>query len=62
MNQVIPKGRTKEDIKIREQLIKDFYARWISEHCPDGTVVKIYTGALDGNAALAAYNAAVAAL
>lgn len=33
----IPKGRTKEDIKIREKLIKDFYAQWISEH-PDKKV------------------------
>ena len=30
----IPKGRTKTEIKVREKLIKDFYARWISEH-PD---------------------------
>ena len=28
----IPKGRTKDDIKVREKLIKDFYAQWISEH------------------------------
>ena len=28
----IPKGRTKDDIKVREKLIKDFYAHWISEH------------------------------
>ena len=28
----IPKGRTKEEIKAREKLIKDFYAQWISEH------------------------------
>ena len=33
----IPKGRTKDDIKIREKLIKDFYAQWISEH-PDKKV------------------------
>ena len=33
----IPLGRTKEDIKTREKLIKDFYARWISEH-PDKKV------------------------
>ena len=45
MNQVIPKGRTKEDIKIREQLIKDFYARWISEH-PDK---KVYNKSLKAN-------------
>jgi len=28
----IPVGHTKEDIKAREQLIKDFYAQWIAEH------------------------------
>ena len=28
----IPIGHTKEDIKAREQLIKDFYAQWIAEH------------------------------
>ena len=26
----IPQGRTKEDIKAREQIIKDFYAGWIA--------------------------------
>jgi len=30
----IPKGRTKDEIKAREKLIKDFYSQWISEH-PD---------------------------
>lgn len=30
----IPKGKTKEDIKQRERIIKDFYADWISKH-PD---------------------------
>ena len=30
----IPKGKSREDIKIREKIIKDFYAKWISEH-PD---------------------------
>ena len=30
----IPAGTRKEDIKVREKIIKDFYARWISEH-PD---------------------------
>ena len=30
----IPLGHTKEEIKIREKLIKDFYAQWISSH-PD---------------------------
>ena len=28
----IPQGRTKEDIKVREKIIKDFYADWIAEH------------------------------
>ena len=28
----IPIGRTKEEIKTREKIIKDFYAKWISEH------------------------------
>ena len=28
----IPAGHTREDIKAREKLIKDFYAQWISEH------------------------------
>ena len=28
----IPTGHTKEAIKAREKLIKDFYAQWISEH------------------------------
>ena len=30
----IPAGTRKEDIKARERIIKDFYAKWISEH-PD---------------------------
>ena len=30
----IPTGTRKEDIKAREKIIKDFYAKWISEH-PD---------------------------
>ena len=30
----IPSGHTKEDIKAREKLIKDFYAQWIAAH-PD---------------------------
>ena len=30
----IPRGHTKDEIKVREKLIKDFYAQWISEH-PD---------------------------
>ena len=37
MTQDIPAGRRKEEIKAREQLIKDFYARWIAEH-PDKKV------------------------
>ena len=28
----IPIGRTKEEIKTREKIIKDFYAMWIIEH------------------------------
>lgn len=32
-----PKGRSKDDIKVREKLIKDYYAQWISEH-PDKKV------------------------
>ena len=30
----IPRGHTKEEIKVREELIKSFYVQWISEH-PD---------------------------
>ena len=30
----IPTGHTKEDIKAREKLIKDFYVQWIAAH-PD---------------------------
>jgi len=30
----IPTGTSKEEIKVRERIIKDFYAKWISEH-PD---------------------------
>jgi hypothetical protein len=40
MKQDIPTGRTKEDIKVREQLIKDFYAQWIAEH-PDKKVLNV---------------------
>ena len=32
MTNDIPAGHTKEDIKAREKLIKDFYAQWIAEH------------------------------
>ncbi len=28
----IPVGKTREDIKTRERIIKDFYARWIAEN------------------------------
>ena len=28
----IPTGRTKDDIKAREKMIKDFYTKWISSH------------------------------
>ena len=28
----IPKGKSKQEIKIREKIIKDFYAKWIAEH------------------------------
>ena len=31
---MIPTGNNREDIKQRDKLIKDFYARWIAEH-PD---------------------------
>jgi hypothetical protein len=30
----IPRGNSREDIKARRQIIKDFYASWIAEH-PD---------------------------
>lgn len=33
----VPKGRTRPEIKIREKMIKDFYAKWISEH-PDKSI------------------------
>ena len=32
MTNDIPAGHTKEDIKAREKLIKDFYVQWIAEH------------------------------
>ena len=38
MTQDIPTGRTKEEIKDREQIIKDFYAQWIAGH-PDKKVL-----------------------
>ena len=34
---VIPKGSTPEDIKVRKQIIGDFYAKWNAEH-PDKKV------------------------
>ena len=34
----VPKGRTRSEIKIREKMIKDFYAKWISEH-PDKSII-----------------------
>ena len=37
MEKEIPKGNTKEDYRARKQIIKDFYAHWISEH-PDKKV------------------------
>ena len=44
MTNDIPAGHTKEDIKAREKLIKDFYAQWIAEH-PEK---KIWNRRLDG--------------
>jgi hypothetical protein len=38
MTHLIPTGRTKEDIKKRERIIKDFYAQWIAEH-PDKRIM-----------------------
>ena len=43
MTQMIPLGRSKEDIKVREQIIKDFYANWIAEH-PNKKVLNIALG------------------
>ena len=43
MKHDIPTGRTKEEIKTREQLIKDFYALWISEH-PDKKILNVALG------------------
>ena len=34
----IPMGRSKQEIKIREKIIKDFYAKWIAEH-PDKAIM-----------------------
>ncbi|MBR6169337.1 MAG: hypothetical protein IKQ51_01345 [Bacteroidaceae bacterium] len=43
MTQDIPIGRTKEEIKIRERLIKEFYSQWIAEH-PDKKVLNFALG------------------
>lgn len=43
MTQDIPAGRTKEDIKAREQIIKTFYSKWIAEH-PDKKVFNTALG------------------
>ena len=39
----IPQGHTKEDIKARERIIKDFYASWIAEH-PTKQVMNVCLG------------------
>lgn len=36
----IPTERTKEDIKIREKIIKDFYAEWIAQN-PDKKIFNL---------------------
>ena len=43
MTQDVPLGKTKEDIKTREQIIKDFYARWIAAH-PGKKVLNVTLG------------------
>ena len=43
MTQDIPVGRTKEEIKAREQIIKEFYAQWIAEH-PDKKILNVALG------------------
>ena len=43
MTHNIPIGRTKEEIKAREQIIKDFYAQWIAAH-PDKKVLNVALG------------------
>ena len=43
MTHDIPIGRTKEEIKAREQIIKDFYAQWIAAH-PDKKVLNVTLG------------------
>ena len=37
----IPTGTRKEDIKVREKIIKNFYAKWISEH-PDKKIWNVH--------------------
>ncbi|MBO7142526.1 MAG: hypothetical protein J6V76_05415 [Bacteroidales bacterium] len=37
----IPTGHTKEDIKAREKIIKDFYAKWISEN-PEKKIFNVH--------------------
>lgn len=32
MNMIIPQGNSREEVKFRDKLIKDFYANWISEN------------------------------
>ena len=32
MDMDIPKGKTREEIRAREKIIKDFYAKWIAEN------------------------------
>ena len=32
MRRMIPKGNSREEVKIRERLIKDFYAGWIAKN------------------------------
>ena len=43
MKRDIPTGKSKEEIKVREQFIKDFYAQWIAEH-PDKKIYNAYLG------------------
>ena len=43
MTAYVPLGRSKEDIKARELIIKEFYANWIAEH-PNKKVLNIALG------------------
>ena len=43
MTQEIPLGKTKEEIKTREQIIKNFYAQWIAAH-PEKEVLNAALG------------------